>query len=571
MNKGVIPLQWQSAKEIYIPKVNPPTAHNISDFCPIALLNVEGKLFFSLVSRRLEKHLINNNKFINKSVQKGCMEKVPGCWEHIPMVWAALKEAKSKNLSLATIWLDIANAYGSISHKLIIFALFRYGVSPKWIQLTETYYSGIFKKSFSQEAPSSWHRHQRGIFAGCTLSIILFLTGMNIILEYSLVTTTPQFHLNNVSLPPMRAFMDDLNIMSSTVCGTKTLLSSCTIALKRAGLTFRADKSRSIVIIKRRSMNATPFSVSSPKEPSDFTSFIPSIQSRPVRFLGQVIDGSIFDRNSLDELKKKLLDGLNIIDSSHFTGSQKLWFLQHLLIPRIQWPILIYEVPISLVSKLEQKASVYIRKRLKLHKSITSLLFYSSASPCPLLVRSLTSVLISSKISGHLLLRHSWDASVSSCVPKLQAGNWQVVKAVQACETDLKYKSIIGHHQHSRHGLGYIKTSKVPSDKSSRDYRTFISSHHKEIEDTYVISKSVQLKVQGQWTRWLNYIEQNFSWKSLLAMPISLTSFAYHQLMTLCLLQAILRDGNFLLRPPASCVIKTRVLHLTFLEHVKWL
>ena len=109
MDKGIIPLQWRSAKEIYISKVNPPTAHNISDFLPIALLNKEAKLFFSLVSRCLEKHLISNNKFINKSVQKGCMEKFPGCWEHISIVWAALKEAKSKKLSLATIWLDIAN------------------------------------------------------------------------------------------------------------------------------------------------------------------------------------------------------------------------------------------------------------------------------------------------------------------------------------------------------------------------------------------------------------------------------------------------------------------------------
>ena len=265
------------------------------------------------------------------------MEKVPGCWEHISMVWAALKEAKSKNLSLATIWLDIANAYGSIPHKLIIFALHRYGVSPKWIHLIETYYSEIFSKSFSQEAPTSWHRHQRGIFAGCTLSIILFLAGMNIILEYSLVATTPQFHLNNISLPPMRAFIDDLNIMSSTICGAKTLLSRCTIALNWAGLTFRADKSRSIVIIKGRSVNTTPFSVSSPRELSDFTSFIPSIHSRPVKFLGRIIDGSISDRKSLDELEKKLLDGLNIIDTSHFTGSPKPWFLQHLLIPRIQW------------------------------------------------------------------------------------------------------------------------------------------------------------------------------------------------------------------------------------------
>ena len=87
MNQGIIPLQWGSAKEIYIPKLKPPTEHNISDFCPIALLNVEDKLFFSLVSRCLQTHLINNSKFITMSVQKDCMEKVPGCWENISMVW----------------------------------------------------------------------------------------------------------------------------------------------------------------------------------------------------------------------------------------------------------------------------------------------------------------------------------------------------------------------------------------------------------------------------------------------------------------------------------------------------
>ena len=65
----------------------------------------------------------------------------------------------------------------------------------------------------------------------------------------------------------MRAFMDDLNIMSSTICGAKTLLSCCTIAVNWPGLTVRADKSRSIVIIKRRSMNTIPFSVSSQREP----------------------------------------------------------------------------------------------------------------------------------------------------------------------------------------------------------------------------------------------------------------------------------------------------------------
>ena len=181
-----IPIQWRSAPEIYIPKVSCPSENKLSDFRPIALLNVEGKLFFSLVSKRLETHLIHNNKFINNSIQKGCMEKIPGCWEHLSMVWHALKEARAKKSNLAVIWLGIANAYGSILHKLIVFALHRYGVSSQWIRFIETYYEGIFRKSFFESATSACHRHQQAIFAGCTLPKILILAGKNIILEYSM-------------------------------------------------------------------------------------------------------------------------------------------------------------------------------------------------------------------------------------------------------------------------------------------------------------------------------------------------------------------------------------------------
>ena len=42
------------------------------------------------------------------------MKKVPGCWEHLSMVWHAPKEARTHKSTLATIWLDIANAYGGI-------------------------------------------------------------------------------------------------------------------------------------------------------------------------------------------------------------------------------------------------------------------------------------------------------------------------------------------------------------------------------------------------------------------------------------------------------------------------
>ena len=59
--------------------------------------------------------------------------------------------------------------------------------------------------------------------------------------------------------------MDDLNLLSSSVSGAKTLLHQCTKALKWAGLDLQADKSRSVVIIKGRSMNTTPFSIRAKK------------------------------------------------------------------------------------------------------------------------------------------------------------------------------------------------------------------------------------------------------------------------------------------------------------------
>ena len=212
------------------------------------------------------------------------MEKVPGCWEHMSMVWSALKEARSNQTDLSTIWLDVANAYGSIPHKLIFFALERYGVPGSWISLIGKYYAGIFSKSFSEHAPSSWHKHERGIFAGCTLSIILFLAGMNVILEYTLISTAPSFITSSkVSMPLVRAFMDDLNLLSSSVAGAQDLLARCTTALTWAGMDFRAEKSRSFVVVKGKSMNSTPFCVSKPSDPTDFSSFIPSIHAMPVR------------------------------------------------------------------------------------------------------------------------------------------------------------------------------------------------------------------------------------------------------------------------------------------------
>ena len=179
----------------------------------------------SLVSKRLEAHPIHNNKFINNSIQKCYMEKIPGCWKHLSMVWHALKGSRAQKSNLAVIWLDIANTYGSIPHKLIYFALLKYGVSLQWIRLIESYCQEFFIKPFPNQLLGI--DNQQGIFAGCTLSIILFLAGMNIILEYLMLGRVPKFTTNNPTLPLLRASIDDLSLMTTKVSGAQTLPSWC--------------------------------------------------------------------------------------------------------------------------------------------------------------------------------------------------------------------------------------------------------------------------------------------------------------------------------------------------------
>ena len=143
--------------------------------------------------------------------------------------------------------------------------------------------------------------------------------------------------------------------------------------------------------------------------------------------------------------------------------------------------------------------------------NIKSLFLFFSISPCPLPLKSLSLALKASKISGHLLLRNSKDSLVSRCVAKLQTGAWKVEHTVLSCENDIKISQVSGNGHHNRHGLGYSTTPKVPKNKSSKHYQRYISAHHETMDDTYGLSKAVQLQVQGQWTRWMNYVQQDFS------------------------------------------------------------
>jgi len=58
----------------------------------ISLLNVEGKIFFSVVVQRLASYL-ERNSLIDTTVHRA---GIPGCLEHTSMAWHQIQAAKIK-------------------------------------------------------------------------------------------------------------------------------------------------------------------------------------------------------------------------------------------------------------------------------------------------------------------------------------------------------------------------------------------------------------------------------------------------------------------------------------------
>ena len=166
-----------------------------------------------------------------------------------------------------------------------------------WIKIIQQYYGGIWSKCFQEFSPSSWHHYQRGIFIGCTVSIVLFLAAINVIIEFTLSLQDAFIQEHRLG---MKAFMDDLFVMSSSIKGTQLLLNRCTQVLTWAGMSFRAEKSRCIVIDGGVVRNVTPFTVNLLN--SEKSQVIPSIHTQPVRFLGRRICASLSDSENIEML-----------------------------------------------------------------------------------------------------------------------------------------------------------------------------------------------------------------------------------------------------------------------------
>ena len=167
MNRVWTPISWQRAMIVLLAK--PDDLSSPSEFRPIALLNAEGRLFFTLMNWRLSAYMLENG-YTDTKLQKGFIERPSGCVEHAESVHAALLDARSKTKNLCVSWIDLANAYGNVRHLRILFTLEWYYIPVGFSDIIFAYYEGLVASVLVGQEQTKWFRFGIGGYQGCTLS-----------------------------------------------------------------------------------------------------------------------------------------------------------------------------------------------------------------------------------------------------------------------------------------------------------------------------------------------------------------------------------------------------------------
>ncbi|XP_074527636.1 uncharacterized protein LOC141791255 [Halichoeres trimaculatus] len=423
------------------------------------------------------------------------------------VVTQLIREAREGKGNLAVLWLDLANAYGSIPHKLVEVALEKHHVPINIKALIMDYYDNFFMRFTSGTVSSEQHRLEKGIITGCTISVILFSLAMNMVAKSAELECRGPKTKSGVRQPPIRAFMDDLTVTTESVPGCRWILHGLERLTTWARMRFKPEKSRSLVLKRGKVTDRFQFSLAGTK--------IPSVTEKPVKSLGKMFDCSLKDAASIRATNKQLECWLTTVDKSGLPGKFKAWVYQHGILPRILWPLLVYDFPISTVEGFERRVSSHLRRWLGLPRSLSSIALYGNKNKLTLPFNSLTEEFKVARAREVLQYKESKDPKVAQAGIEVRTGRrWRAQEAVDQAEARLSHKELVGSVATGRAGLGTIPTTHYSKVKGKKR-RDLVQLEVRAGVEEQRASQWVGLRQQGAWTRWEEAMERKISWAEL--------------------------------------------------------
>ena len=208
--------------------------------------------------------------------------------------------------------------------------------------------------------------------------------------------------------------------------------------------------------------------------------------------------------------------GLSKIDRTQIQGKFKVWIAQFMLIPKLLWPLLVYEIGLSTVERVEKMINRFTRKWLGLPPGLTNVALYSRRAKLRLPMKSVVEEYKVGKVRLQAMLELSGDCSIKEAKVQLKTGRkWKTVDALTEAEERVKFQEVAGASQVGRHGLGYGPPRVWWSSATVRQRRDLILQEVHGLEEVGRYQMAVQQGQQGQWTSWEEALQRSLSWSDM--------------------------------------------------------
>jgi hypothetical protein len=169
LEENKVPLSWKQSTTILIYKKG--SSDDPSNFRPIALMSCIYKLFTSILSSRVSHFAIDKDLI---SAEQKSAKPSEGCHEHSFTLQSVVADCKRNQKNCFLAWLDLRNAFGSISHTIYT-TLQHMGFPNSLIRLIKDIYTDattIVKTKRDEEKDPV--QVNAGVKQGCPISPILF-------------------------------------------------------------------------------------------------------------------------------------------------------------------------------------------------------------------------------------------------------------------------------------------------------------------------------------------------------------------------------------------------------------
>lgn len=534
-----VPTDWGIAYVALVAKSS--ELHVPGEFRPLAVGNTDGKIFFSIVADRLQVYLVGNT-YIRIKIQKGFLAGMAGCVEHSFVLMEALRNATVAQRSIVTTWIDLANAYGSVRHNLIQFALDWYHV-PKHIQdIIFQYYEKLCAKIVTKDWSTGFFLFDIGCFQGCVLSAILFDCVFNLLLDFLTPYERLGYNHKGSSIVTMdQAYADDLTLSTKTreqnqlvvdksvtwLDWTKTMKAKPSKCVTFAQRKFTPGAESSKGFVKLNDTIYSPYNPNLTIDGKPIRFIIDStnkdpFKSRHFKFLGRWISA---DNNELEVqkfVKAQFILNMQRIDNSLVNGLMKAWIYQFGSLQRLSWPSMVHDLPLSFARDLDRITTRYLKKWVGLFRGADVGTLYRSRERFGLGITKTSVHFKKMGVIKCLLLNQSNDANVRELYELRAKREASFERCWRATQETTQAISIVKHNQRfagqtHRMGLG---NGRYIHDPSKTDLRKLATQTIFQIESEEQECHSLSLPMQGLWTTWAEHTcPLDFTWKTLIYGP----------------------------------------------------